>query len=518
MNTTAMETMHLMPTLRLLIFPLLICSCSLPNTEPEFKATDPQRTAKPQEPIDGTGKMVKLLQTINASSSGRNNAFRNEDRISMFSEILQKAQPSEQFKYRFLRAEEMLNAGHTSEAIAEFEILLDTLNSPTARIGENLSRKLKLLSAVAYMRLGEQDNCIRNATPQSCILPFEAGALHRTKFPAQSSVERFTSYLQEYPDDLTARWLLNISYMALGKHPHGVPDTWRMGSEVFESDYPLARFHEKGSDLNIDVVGLSGGVVIEDFDQDGHLDIMVSSWGIGDQLRLFMNNADGSFTERTTEAGLSGMTGGLNMNHADYNNDGHPDVLILRGGWLENGEHPNSLLHNNGDGTFKDVTEWAGLLSMHPTQTAAWGDFNNDGWLDLFIGNETWQGKTHSSELFMSDRDGTFTDVAPEMNLTLDAFVKGCGWGDLDNDGYMDLYVSNMAGQNFLFRNNGADSDGNWSFTDIAEQAGVIRPTEGFAIWFFDYDNDGWQDIWDFLSGPSHPASTAITAMALLPM
>ncbi len=96
-----------------------------------------------------------------------------------------------------------------------------------------------------------------------------------------------------------------------------------------------------------------------------------------------MEDFDGDgFEDRTEAAGLLGQLGGINLTHADYNNDGFPDVYVMRGGWLrEAGRHPNSLLRNNGDGTFRDVTEEAGLLSFHPTHTAAWGDVNNDGHL-----------------------------------------------------------------------------------------------------------------------------------------
>ena len=84
---------------------------------------------------------------------------------------------------------------------------------------------------------------------------------------------------------------------------------------------------------------------------------------------------------------------------------------MIRGGWLrEAGLHPDSLLRNNGDGTFEDVTEAAGLLSLHPTHSTAWGDYDNDGWLDLFAGHEDWGLKTHPVQLFHNNRDGTFTD------------------------------------------------------------------------------------------------------------
>ena len=102
------------------------------------------------------------------------------------------------------------------------------------------------------------------------------------------------------------------------------------------------------------------------------------------------------------------------MLQADYNNDGHPDVLVLRGAWsFEQGRHPNSLLRNNGDGTFTDVTLQAGLAdSNYPTQTAAWGDYDLDGDLDLYVGNEPLGRQPSPSQLFRNNADGTFTEVA----------------------------------------------------------------------------------------------------------
>ena len=137
----------------------------------------------------------------------------------------------------------------------------------------------------------------------------------------------------------------------------------------------------------------------------------------------------------------------------DYNNDGHPDLLVLRGGWwAEHGKYPMSLLRNN-EVTFDDVTEEAGLLSLHPTQTAAWADYDNDGWLDLFVGHETAGKEGHPSQLFHNNQDGTFTDVAHEFGMADLGFVKGVAWGDFNNDGRPDLYVSRKAQPNILFRN-----------------------------------------------------------------
>src|SRR5258706_8774833 len=165
--------------------------------------------------------------------------------------------------------------------------------------------------------------------------------------------------------------------MTLGDYPERVPKAWLIPPAAFASEYDIGRFHDRASDLGVDVDDLAGGSIAEDFDGDGNLDIMASSTGLNGPLRYFHNNADGTFSERTTEAGLTGEVPGLNIVQTDYDNDGRPDVLILRGGGQGKAGHlPKALLHNKGDGTFDDVTEQAGLLSFHPTQTAAWFDYD----------------------------------------------------------------------------------------------------------------------------------------------
>jgi hypothetical protein len=197
--------------------------------------------------------------------------------------------------------------------------------------------------------------------------------------------------------------------------------------------------------------------------------------------------------------------GGLNIVVTDYNNDGHPDVLVLRGGWWgQNGKYPMSLLRNNGNGTFDDVTEEAGLLSLHPTQTAAWADYDNDGWLDLYVGHEANTSENHLSQLFHNNHDGTFSEVAAPNGLADMGFVKGVAWGDFNNDGRPDLYVSVKGKKNRLFRNDGPLDPKNprpdrWKFTDVTAEAGVADPIQSFATFFFDYDNDGWPDL--FVAG-----------------
>ncbi|RYG04033.1 MAG: CRTAC1 family protein, partial [Chitinophagaceae bacterium] len=182
----------------------------------------------------------------------------------------------------------------------------------------------------------------------------------------------------------------------------------------------------------------------------------------------------------------------------DYNNDGLIDIFVMRGAWMPGsfGKQPNSLLKNNGNGTFSDVTVKSGLFSLHPTQAGAWRDFNNDGWLDLFIGNETNnQGEMHGCELYINNQDGTFTEIAAQAGCYVNMYVKGVTVADYNNDGWQDIFLSTLQDKKVLLKNKGLQN-GKLQFEDVTEAAGlgdVMRFT--FPTWFWDFDNDGWQDI-----------------------
>jgi len=157
---------------------------------------------------------------------------------------------------------------------------------------------------------------------------------------------------------------------------------------------------------------------------------------------------------------------------------------VLRGAW----EFPQrkSLLRNNCNGTFTDVTAAAGLAEpATSTQTAVWADIDNDGYLDLLVGNEN-----RPAQLFHNKGDGTFEDISHSAGVDEVAFTKGVVTADYDNDGYVDFYVSNLNGSHFLYHNNH-----DRTFTDVAAKAGVQKPLQSFPAWFFDYDNDGWPDL-----------------------
>ena len=346
--------------------------------------------------------------------------------------------------------------------------------------------------AVAYLRLGETQNCLAHRNPDSCIFPIRGGGVHREPAHLRKAIEYLTEILAKRPDHLTARWLLNLAHMTVGDTPEKVSEHLRIPLDAFDSRKDFPRFRDVAGDLGLNTVSLSGGAIAEDFDGDDWLDIVVSDWSPDGQLRYFRNMGDGTFTERTEEAGFFSLYGGLNLVQADYDNDGDIDIYVLRGAWLEKvgSGYPNSLLRNDGRGRFHDVTFEAGLGKEHfPTQTASWADYDSDGDLDLYVGNENVR-----SQLFRNNGDGTFTDTARQAGVLNNDFAKAVSWGDYDNDRFPDLYVSNFGGLNRLYRNRG---DG--TFVDVAPDLDITFPYRSFPAWFWDFNNDGILDL--FVSG-----------------
>jgi len=458
--------------------------------------------AAPPYQAQSTKEMGEMLAKIFAEQDVATDPSKDAERAAQLEmKLVGELSWQDELRTRWSLAENLLRAGDSAGAVKQLEMIRKRCDELGVRLGPNSEQQMHELRALSYLRLGEQENCVAHHAQNSCIFPITGSGVHQVKRGAEGAVREYTAILQRDPQNTLARWLLNIAYMQLGRWPQDVPKQWVAGPELFQSEYDLGRFMDVAANAGLGFMDHAGGVAMEDFDGDGLLDLMISSSGPLDQLRFFHNNGDGTFTERTKEAGLTGEVGGLNLVAADYDNDGHPDVLVLRGGWWEeHGKYPMSLLHNNGDGTFEDVTKKAGLLSLHPTQTAAWADFDNDGWLDLFVGHEETGKEKHPSQLFHNNHDGTFTEVGAANGLADLGFVKGVAWGDFNNDGWPDLYVSRKGQPNLLFRNDGPRDakhprPDRWKFTDVTAKAGVAEPVHSFATWFFDYDNDGWPDI-----------------------
>jgi len=369
-------------------------------------------------------------------------------------------------------------------AISAFSTLADRLvaeNSPDAH--GRVPMALEALG-ILNLRRGELDNCVMHHNREMCLFPLSKAARHQAADGASQAVAYFTKYLELEPQDLEVRWLLNVAAMALGSYPEGVPERMRIGPAAFASAEDPGRFWDVAGPAGLTRSDNAGGTIADDFDGDGLIDLVLSSRDPCEPLRLYRNRGDGTFEDVSERAGLAGQLGGLNIVQTDFDNDGRRDIFVMRGGWET--AVRNSLLRNNGDLTFTDVTERAGLGGpAHRTHSVAWADFDNDGWLDVFVGHEfSW------SQLFHNRGDGTFEDVTERAGLRFRSLTKAVVAGDIDNDGWTDLYVSNFGERNLLFRNLGGGR-----FEEVGKERGVAEPYYSFTTWLFDYDNDGWQDL-----------------------
>jgi ASPIC/UnbV protein/VCBS repeat protein len=456
--------------------------------------------APPPQTAEGTRQMAALLQETAARVDLAVIPYVvNDRRADFLARSLDQPRPlSEQLSFRFRYATELVHAGRSDAALAAIADLRRDAETISPQNWQKAGPMLLLLEAAALLRKGEQDNCSMANTAQSCLLPIRGEGIHRRTEGSTGAIRALQEVLALEPENLRARWLLNIAHMTLGGYPDRVPPELLIPPSVFASEHPLPRFPNVADQAGLDIHGLSGGAILDDFDGDGRLDLMVSAIGFDDQLRFLHNRGDGRFEDRTGASGLAGETGGLNLLQADYDNDGRVDALVLRGAWLgTEGRFPLSLLRNEGGGRFADVTRAAGLLRFAPTQTATWLDYDSDGWLDLFVGNESTPGAVHPCQLFHNERNGTFTERAAAAGVEVKAFVKGVVSGDYDGDGRPDLYVSVGGGDNLLFHNDGPGADpAGWRFTEVGRAAGVTAPQASFAAFFFDYDNDGRLDLY----------------------
>ena len=442
--------------------------------------------APESDPFIGRNRLRRLLQQLE-SPAPRRSAERTVELYTMVG-----------MEHQFL---DELEEG--IEALEKARELLDTL--PRTEVARRLELQVMFQLAVSYMRFGETQNCCLRSDPDSCIVPIQGGGIHTRPEGSRNAIRYLLEFLDETSVNtknaqaldqtsmhLAARWLLNIAYMTIDEYPDGVPKKYLVDPGTFESEVDFPRFRNIAKSVGVDVFDGAGGSIVEDFDGDGFLDIMCSTWDTTGQLHLFKNGGDGSFEDVTDESGLTGLFGGFHIVQADYDNDGDADVLVVRGTWRgAQGKHPNSLLRNNGDGTFTDVSFVSGIAEdgkHYPTKTAAWADYDHDCFLDVFIGNESNKELRVKSQLFHNNGDGTFTDVAEAAGLGKFFFAMGSAWGDFDGDRYPDLYVS--AGANKLYRNN---RDG--TFTNVAAELDVNRPRNSFPVWFWDYNNDGALDI-----------------------
>ncbi len=312
----------------------------------------------------------------------------------------------------------------------------------------------------------------------------------------------------------------NLLYLGISRVAGALPQLPDAFSQIPSSVSDITWTHTAGKSVEHYLPETTGaGCAFLDYDNDGWMDIYLVNSGKCDffdpdpPLRnaLYHNNRDGTFTDVTVKAGAGGGGYGQGVAVGDYDGDGFPDIYVTQYG-------RNILYHNNGDGTFTDVTEKAGVTAPGWSSSAVWFDYDNDGKLDLFVCQFVEFSKSHSKQcragedakrgyciphlykptsswLFHNNGDGTFANVSKSLGI---AGHLGKAWGvvasDINNDGFMDLFVANDTVANFLFVNRRG------KFEEIGEQAGVAysaegRPRSGMGADSADFDQDGWMDL-----------------------
>tara|TARA_B100000029_G_scaffold3968_1_gene4687 strand:- start:3757 stop:5958 length:2202 start_codon:yes stop_codon:yes gene_type:complete len=399
-----------------------------------------------------------------------------------------------------------MNLGGFDEAVS---IIEEILNSGNFQSLPDTSKVMTYTSAaLIYIKAAEVENCVIPGGSIVCQLPTDNNYKQRYKDYSYKAIDVLNEWLIIDSGNLKAKWLLNIAYMSIGEYPESINKALLIdvpGQNLSSTD---KEFIDVSIDSGIYNVDLAGGVIFDDFNNDGYPDLITSTWDPCSSMKFYFNNGVNGFKDITEESNLFTQLGGLNIISTDYNNDGYLDIYVLRGGWLmEEGEMINSLLKNNGDMTFTDVTEDANLSDFaYPTQSASWGDYDNDGDLDLFICNESHIDENgniiYPSQLFRND-DNKFFDVSSVASIQNGGYCKSSDWGDYNNDGLIDIFISNFGGENRLYKNLG-----NGLFKDVAKEAGVLDPFYSFTSWFWDYDNDDDLDI--FSSGYEYGITKSI--------
>lgn len=227
--------------------------------------------------------------------------------------------------------------------------------------------------------------------------------------------------------------------------------------------------------------GNSTGCAWADYDKDGYVDLFVCNRNQANFL--YHNNGNGTFTRITTGAIVTNVSNSGGCAWADFNNDGYPDLFVANAG-----PAADFLYRNNGNGTFTQITNDPIVNDVLHSSGGSWGDYNNDGYLDLFVTG----GVLGSSNdrLFLNNGNGTFTKILNDPIINFTHWAGGAGWADFDNDGWLDMFVGGYDGVNFVFRNNT-----NGSFTRIDTGILVTDGNYKEGTGWCDYDKDGYIDL-----------------------
>jgi tetratricopeptide (TPR) repeat protein len=357
-------------------------------------------------------------------------------------------------------------------------------------LGRGLVKVGRYREAVAHLNQAAKTS--GDPAVQSIAL-HEAGLASFFSGDFEAALRQSSAALDANPLNAPARFWAWLAAQKLGGYPEWVASPNRMEMRTGRAKATV-EYEEVSARIGLDKTSGGRGIAVFDYNNDGRLDVAIACAHGG--LSLYRNNGDGAFIDVSVESGLYRGTNGFGIAAGDYENTGYPGLAVCRAGFFGG---MVELWRNNGDGTFTDVSVESGVSCWGPSFTCSWCDYDCDGRLDLFvctnIGGLFDRRTPH--KLFHNNGDGSFTEVAEQAGIVSRWPAIGHTWGDYNNDGYPDLFLSNAIGGPQLFRNNG---DG--TFTDVTSESGLGLPVMAFNAQFCDIDNDGWLDIIQYTWGP----------------
>lgn len=327
---------------------------------------------------------------------------------------------------------------------------------------------------------------------ERCYVEYFSGASQESNLNEkvmEENIQVLMTYLNMRPNDLTARWLMNLNLRRMGWQKDIDPVIKRaMTAEVDNEGIVLRNILPlKGTHIE----GLPKMTMFEDLNGDDFLDIFMTT----DKGRIFYfeNTGSGIFIDKTQDVGLGNISAGFTVNAADYNNDGDVDIL-MSGIKVKENDPEIVLLENHRGVSFKIKNNIFEEINIHQRiLSAVWIDYDNDGWLDFlvsYINTKDSFLNAHSVELYRNMKGEKFENVTDQVGLVLSGDILGVDVGDYNNDGFSDVYVSRFNDKNILYRNNEGIR-----FDDVTDLYNIDKPIESGITKFIDYNNDGHLDI-----------------------
>ena len=240
-------------------------------------------------------RLVELREKAHPASAG----YLSDRMVTLLEgEVAKATRPTEQFRAQFHLAIQQINAARPDAALNTFSAMEQLVARQGGKLDERTRVEMRFRRAMAFMRLGEQENCLALHNAESCVFPLSPRAYHLLPRGSSGAIGLFREHLAEFPNDLSARWLLNLAYMTLGQYPAKVEPRFLIPPEAFASEYPLPKFPDISDGLGIDANDLAGGSIVDDIDNDGFLDLVISAWDLKGQLRYFRNRGNGRNLKR----------------------------------------------------------------------------------------------------------------------------------------------------------------------------------------------------------------------------